>query len=178
MADPIIRWFAVTVKPRHERATAEQLQAKDLEAYVPLYRARRRWSDRMKILEVPLFPRYVFCRFDSEQRAQVLKAPGVISIVSFNGKPSPVSDGEINAVKTMVGSGMQVMVRPYLRTGQRVRIREGVMSGLEGILVREKAGYRVVVNVELLQRGVAVEIERELVEPAGGAPRTPVVDLR
>jgi transcription antitermination factor NusG len=177
MAECLLRWFAVTVKPQHERATAEQLQAKALEAYVPLYRDRRRWSDRVKTIEVPLFLRYVFCRFDCEDRARVLKTPGVLSIVSFDGKPCPVSDEEIHAVKTMVDSGMPVTVWPYVRAGQRVRIREGSMSGLEGILVREKAGYRIVVNVELLNRGVAVEIERDLVEPAGGGRPSRPADL-
>ncbi len=168
MLEQSFQWYAVTVKPQHERATAEQLQAKALEAYVPLYKARRRWSDRVKTLEVPLFPRYVFCRFDAEQRAPVLKTPGVLSIVSFDGKPCPVSDQEIDAVRTMVASGRPVMAWPYVRAGQRVRIREGAMAGLEGILVREKSGYRIVVNVELLNRAVAVEIERELAEPVGG----------
>jgi transcription antitermination factor NusG len=172
-----MHWFALTVKPQHERATAEQLQAKALEAYVPLYRARRRWSDRIKTLEVPLFPRYVFCRFDPQGRPTVLKTPGVLTIVSFNGRPCPVSDQEIDAIKTMVSSGMPLKVWPYVRTGQRVRICEGAMSGLEGILVREKAGYRIVVNVELLNRAVAVEIERDLVEPAAGKPRIDTADL-
>ncbi len=170
MPGPSASWFALTVKPQHERTVAEQLQVKSLEAYVPLYRSRRRWSDRIKTLDLPLFPRYVFCRFDPERRAAVLKTAGVLTIVGFNGKPCPVSDEEIDAVKTMVSSGMPIQVWPYVRTGQRVRIRQGAMAGLEGILVREKAAYRIVVNVELLNRGVSVEIERDLVEPAGGGP--------
>lgn len=160
-----IHWFAVTVKPQHEKAVAEQLQAKAFEAYVPLYRSRHHWSDRVKVVELPLFPRYVFGRFGFEERSRVLATPGVTSIVSFSGRPCPVSDQEIDAVKTMVGSGLPVKVWPYVGVGQKIRVRHGAMAGLEGILVRVKADYRIVVNLQLLNRGVCVEVERDLVEP-------------
>lgn len=162
-------WFALTVKPQNEKAVAEQLQSKSLEAYVPLYRARRRWSDRVKILDLPLFPKYVFSRFAADRRTSVLRTPGVTSIVSFDGKPCPVREEEIEAVKMMVGSGMPLTTCECLQIGQRVRICDGAMSGLEGILVREKSGYRVVVNIELLNRAVAVEIEQDLVTSVSGA---------
>ena len=163
------QWFALTVKPRHEKAVAEQLQSRALEGYLPLHQARHRWSDRMKKVELPLFPRYVFSRFAFDHRARVLGLPGVTSIVGFGGKPCPVSDTEIDSLKALVNSGQTLMVWPYLRTGQKVRITEGAMEGVEGILVREKSGYRVVINVELLNRAVAVEIERECVQPVANA---------
>jgi transcription antitermination factor NusG len=165
-----MNWFALVVKPQHEKAVAEQLRAKELEQYVPLYRARRRWSDRMKTVELPLFPRYVFCRFRFEQRLKALSIPSVLTIVGFAGKPAPVSETEIETVRAMVGSGLPVSPWPFLRAGQRVRITHGAMADVEGILVREKNSYRVVVNVELLNCGAAVEIDRELVVPAGPPP--------
>jgi transcription antitermination factor NusG len=163
-------WFALVVKPQHERAVAEQLRAKSLENYVPLARARRRWSDRMKTLDVPLFPRYVFCRFAFEQRLSALRTVGVTSVVSFAGEPARIPDEEIAGVRMMVDSGRMVMPWPFLRVGQRVRIDSGPLEGLVGVLVREKAGMRVVVNVELLNRAVAVEIERDLITVETGGP--------
>jgi len=160
----------VTVKPQHEKAVVEQLQAKALDAYVPLYRAKHRWSDRAKTVELPLFPRYVFCRIGSGERSKVLTTMGVTSIVGFNGKPCPVPDEEIAAVKTMVRSGLALKVWPSLGVGQRIRIREGAMAGLEGILVREKTSYRIVVNLELLNRGVAVEVDRDNLESVAYRP--------
>src|SRR5271169_5127943 len=147
-----MHWFALTVKPRHEKAVAEHLLTRSLESYAPLYRDRRRWTDRVQTVELPLFPRYVFCRFCFADRLKVLSMPSVHSVVGFGGKPAPVRDEEIDALKTLVGSGLAVAPWQYLPAGQRVRICLGPLSGLEGILAREKTAHRVVINVELLQR--------------------------
>ncbi len=168
--DLYMHWFAVTVKPQHERAVEAQLVAKSLEAYLPLYSSRRRWSDRVKTLELPLFPRYVFCRFVFEDRLKVLSVPSISAIVAFGGMPCPITQDEIDIVKRLVGSGLPITPWPFLRIGDRVRIREGSLSGVEGILAKEKAAYRVVVNVHMLQRAVAVEIERDLLEPISSPP--------
>ncbi|MGI9072197.1 MAG: transcription termination/antitermination protein NusG [Bryobacteraceae bacterium] len=157
-------WFALTVKPQHERSVEAQLRAKSLEAYVPLYCSRRHWSDRLKTLELPLFSRYVFCRFKFEDRFKVLNVPSVMSIVGFGGSPCPISEREIEVVRLIVSSGLAIMPCPFLRIGDWVRISQGPLSGLEGILAKEKAPYRVVINVDMLQRAVAVEIERDLLE--------------
>lgn len=164
-----MNWYAITVKSQHEKAVDQQLQAKALESYLPLYRARRRWSDRIKAVDLPLFPRYVFCRFGFEDRLKVLSISNVTAIVGFGGKPCPISDDEIGSIKTVVGSSLPYSPWPFLRTGQRVRVRQGALEGLEGILAREKSGCRVVLNVELLGRAVAVEIERDLVCPVSSA---------
>jgi len=166
-----MHWFALTVRPRHEKAVAERLFGKSLESYAPLYRERRRWSDRVQTVELPLFPRYVFCRFAFADRLKVLSVPSVQSVVGFGGKPTPVRDEEIDGIKTVVGSGLPVAPWHYLQVGQGVRICEGPLAGLEGIVVREKSEYRVVINVELLQRAVAVEIDRDLVKAIDGARR-------
>jgi transcriptional antiterminator NusG len=159
-----MEWFALTVKPQHEKTVTAALSAKSLEAYTPLYRSRRRWSDRVKTVELPLFPRYVFCRFRFEDRIAVLRIPSITSIVGFGGTPSPISDNEIEMVRLVVSSGLPVTPWPFLRIGHRVRIRDGPLSGLEGILTKEKAPYRVIVNIEILKRAVAVEIDRDLLD--------------
>lgn len=170
-------WFAVTVKPQHEKAVAAQLTAKGLEGYVPLYPARRRWSDRLQTVDLPLFPRYVFARFGLAERVSVVTIPSVTSIVSFGGKPCAMDEGEIEAIRRMLASGLPVAPWPFLKIGQRVRISGGSMDNLEGILVREKTGYRVVVNVQLLNRAVSVEIDRSQVKAVTGEPSGPHCDL-
>ena len=166
-------WFALHVKPRHEKAVENQLEARSLEGYSPCYSARRHWSDRVKAVELPLFPRYVFCRFTFEERLKVLSIPSVVSIVGFGGVPCPISDTDIETVKSMVASGLPVLPWPCLRIGEQVRVCAGPLTGLEGILTREKAAYRVVVSMELLQRAVAVEVERDLIEPVAPLRKPP-----
>jgi transcription antitermination factor NusG len=155
-------WYAVTTKPRSESATARHLRSKGFDELAPVYRTRRRWSDRFKEIEHPLFPGYVFCNFTFEQRMHVLSTPGVTSIVGFGHRPAAVDDSEIAAIRSIVDSGARAWPWPYLQTGQRVRIEDGCLRGLTGTLVRENDSWRVVVNVELLQRAVMVEIDRDL----------------
>jgi transcription antitermination factor NusG len=161
-------WYALVVKPQHEKTVAACLAAKELDCYVPLYRDRRRWSDRVRTVELPLFSRYVFCRCSFADRIKVLDTSSVQSMVSFNGKPEPIPDAEIESIRTMIGSGFPIAPWECLRAGQRVRICEGPLSGVQGILIRERSLFRVVVNVELLQRAVAVEVDREIVRAADG----------
>jgi transcription antitermination factor NusG len=157
------QWYALTVKPNHEKTTAQALESKGLESFLPLYRARRRWSDRIKELDLPLFAGYVFCRFMGGERARVLTTPGVTSVVGFGNQPAPVAEEEIEAVRAMIASGLPVGPWPYLRVGERVRIEAGPLCGLEGILTQVKDVWRVVVSVELLQRSVAAEVDRDVV---------------
>jgi transcription antitermination factor NusG len=163
-------WYALTVKPNHERAAAQTLEFKGLLSFLPLYRARRRWSDRVKELELPLFAGYVFCRFAGAERARVLATPGVSSVVGFGNKPAPVAEEEIDAVRTMVASGLPVGPWPFLRAGERVRIEAGPLCGLEGILIQVKDVWRVVVSVEILQRSVAAEVDRDVVSVISRRP--------
>ena len=156
-------WYALTVKPQHERTGSLYLREKGFEEFSPVYRARRRWSDRQKELESCLFPGYIFCRFSYEQRLEVLSTPSITSIVGFARTPAPVPDAEIDAIRTMLKSGCRVEPWPYLNAGERVLIRQGCLLGLCGTLVRQKDCWRVIVNVELLQRSIAVEIDREAI---------------
>jgi transcription antitermination factor NusG len=158
-------WYALAVKPRHEKAVDEHLGKKGLEALCPTYQARRRWSDRMKVVELPLFAGYVFCCFSYEQRLSALSTPGVRMIVSFGSTPQPIPEEEITAVQSINRSGLPARPWPYLRAGQRVRVVKGCLADLEGILIREKDLFRVVVNVEMLMRSVAVEVDRDRIAP-------------
>ena len=158
-------WFALTVKPRHEKLAAEHLRARGLEAFLPLYHARRKWSDRLQAVDLPLFPGYLFCRFTPHHWLQVLSAPGVQTIVSFGRRPLPVGEAEISAVQSMLSSGLPVLPWQFIHAGDRVEIKRGPLAGMRGLAVREKGVDRFVVNVELLQRAVAVEIDREFLMP-------------
>lgn len=157
------QWYALTVKPNHEKTAAQSLESKGLEAFLPLYRARRRWSDRVKDLDLPLFAGYIFCRFQAHERTKVLATPGVASVVGFGHGPAAVPDSEIHAVRTLVSSGLAVKPWPFLRVGERVRIEAGPLGGVEGILTQVKDTWRVVVSVELLQRSVAAEVDRDVI---------------
>ena len=168
-------WFALQVKPRHEKTAAWALHNKGYEEFLPLYRSRRRWSDRIKELDIPLFAGYVFCRFDPEERLPVLTSPGIVSIVGMGKIPAPVAEAEIAALQAVVRSGLRAEPWPFLRIGHGVRIELGPLAGLEGILSDFKSRQRLVVSVTLLQRSVAVEIDRGWVTPArlgrrGAAP--------
>jgi transcription antitermination factor NusG len=160
-----VRWFALQVRSQHEKIVASTLQDKGYEEFLPLYQTRHKWSDRLKQLEAPLFPGYVFCRFDVQKRLPILVTPGVLCIVGFGKIPCPIDDSELVALQSVVKSGLPAEPCPFLKIGQRVRIEQGSLEGVEGILLAPKSSYRLVVSVTLLQRSVAVEIDRDWVTP-------------
>jgi transcriptional antiterminator NusG len=158
-------WFALTVKPRHEKQAAQHLRMRGLEEFLPLYKDRRRWSDRVQTVELPLFPGYLFCRFAPRQWLQAVSAPGVMAVVSFGKLPQPVPETEIAAIRAMQDSGLPLQPWDYIHAGDPVEITAGALAGLSGIAVREKNIDRLVVNVQLLHRAVAVEIDRAILQP-------------
>jgi transcription antitermination factor NusG len=162
---PNAAWYAVAVRSNFERIVAQSLRQKDYEILLPAYLAKRRWSDRTKVVECALFPGYLFCRMDLRQRVPLLNTPGVASIVGVGGRAVPVEDSEIAAVQRIVESGLPVAPRPFLKAGQFVYINHGPLAGVEGIVVTSKNRSRLVVSVEMLQRSVTVEIESEWAEP-------------
>jgi transcription antitermination factor NusG len=172
-AEKIHPWYALRIRPQHEKVVARALRNKGYEEFLPLYRYKRRWSDRFKEIESPLFPGYVFCRFDVHNRLPILVTPGVVLIVGIGKIPLPVDDDEIAALQTVVKSGLQAQPWPFLKIGQRVRIERGSLEGVEGILVAIKRPYRLVISITLLQRSVAVEIEHDWASPVGPAHLTP-----
>jgi len=164
-------WYALRVKSNFERTASVILGGKGYTTYVPVYRQLRKWSDRTKIAEVPLFPGYVFAQFDVDNRLPVLTTPGVVHVVPPNRPPMAVDETELDAVRVVVASGLPMGPYPFLRIGQQVVITCGSMTGLEGVLVQVKGTFRLVVSVTLLQRSVAVEIDRDWVRPV--TPRPP-----
>jgi transcription antitermination factor NusG len=159
-----VNWFAVTTKPNLEKSATAALEGKGLEAFLPFYRVRRRWSDRTKELMLPLFPGYSFCRLDPSHRGLVLTTPGTTGIVRFGDKFAPIPDEQIEAVRQTVNSGLAVQPWPFLRTGQRVAVVSGPLTGVEGIVTELKKEYRLVVSIEMLQRSMAVEISHDWVK--------------
>jgi transcription antitermination factor NusG len=151
-------WFALQVRTRFERAVAEHLAGKGYEWFLPLYKDKKQWSDRIKQLDSPLFPGYLFCRFDVQRRLPILQTPGVIQIVGYNRQPISVAESEITAIQKLVSSGMPNQPCSFVEIGERVQIESGPLRGLEGILVESRGRQKFVLSVSLLQRSVAVEI--------------------
>jgi transcription antitermination factor NusG len=158
-------WYALQVRPRFEKAVASTLLSKGYEGFLPLYRHRSRWSDRVKEVHLPLFPGYLFCRFDLNKRLPILVTPGVIQVVGIGKAPHEVDEEEVAALQSLVISGLQAEPRSYLNVGERVRIGVGPLAGVEGILVLVKNAHRLVISVSLLQRSVSVEIDESWVIP-------------
>jgi transcription antitermination factor NusG len=136
-----------------------------IRGFLPVYRSMRRWKDRRKEIEMALFPSYLFVHLALQDRVRVLEIPGVVSIVSAGGKPTPLADHEIEPFLRGVEGCVKMEPHPFLQVGRRVRVRGGPMAGLEGILLRRKDGLRLIVSVEILMRAVAVEIDEADVEP-------------
>jgi transcription antitermination factor NusG len=161
----ILPWFALQVRSQREAYVADHLTCKGYELFLPLYTCRKRWSDRIKKVESPLFPGYLFCRFDLNNRLPILKTPWLLQIVGFNHIPAPVDDEEISAVRTLVVSGAAAQPWPFASVGEKVRIESGPLRGVVGVLTQFKGNHKLVVSVTLLQRSVAVEIDSALVTP-------------
>ena len=165
-------WFALQVRTRWEASTAVLLSGKGYQTFLPTYKERKRSRGKVREVQSALFPGYVFCHFDAQKRLPVLVTPGVISVVGQGRIPMPVNDAEISAIQMVVSSGLQAEPWPYLEIGQRIRIQQDSLHGLEGILINFKGNHRIVVSVSLLRRSVALEIDRSLVQPVDSVRRT------
>ncbi len=153
-------WFALMVRTGREKPATLHLENAGYECFLPVSKFTRRWSDRMKEIEVPLFPGYLFCRMDPHNRLPVLMTPGVIQIVGAGKSLIPVEEDEIAAIQRAVKNGLSTMPWPYLQVGHVARIEEGPLRGMTGIIIRIKSGMKLVLSVSLLQRSVAVEVDR------------------
>jgi transcription antitermination factor NusG len=171
--DPSKSWFAVRVKSRCEKTVVAMAEAREIETFLPLYQARQSWSDREKLVDFPLFAGYVFCRLNPAHRLPMLTIPGVVHFVGIGKMPIPIDESEIAALETAVRSGLAVEPCPYLEIGQRVRIADGPLSGVEGIYLGDSKNERMVVSITLLKRSVAIAIERHWARPAEDAGRQP-----
>lgn len=154
------RWYAVYTRSRHEKRIKEQLDGRSLESFLPLYEAVHRWKDRRMIVSLPLFPGYLFVRIVlAEHRRPVITLPGVVSLVGTAGCPTPIEEHEIEALRRCSVRSANLAPHPYLAAGRRVRVLRGPLADLEGILVRRKAKFRLVLSVKLIARSVAVEVD-------------------
>jgi len=168
------RWFALRVKSGHEKSVAACARNRGFEEFLPLRRSRRVWSDRTKLLDVPLFPGYVFSRLNPVNRLPLLTIPGAMQFVGIGKVPLPIDDAEIIAIEAAVRSGLYTTPYPFLQVGERVLLESGPLAGVEGILVKLQNRDRLVVSVTLLQRSVAVSVERDWIRPLGIDRRRPV----
>jgi transcription antitermination factor NusG len=156
-------WFAVQVWAGRELTSAKHLRARACDVFLPCYRAHKRWSDRVKKVDCPLFPGYVFCRIGPEALGKIITAPGVIRIVGDELGPLSIPPGEIEAIQRLVETALAVEPWPFMRVGQRVRIEAGPLREMEGVILSTKSRHRLVVSITLLQRSVAVELDPEWV---------------
>jgi len=160
-------WYALQVWSRKEASVSFQLRSLGYECFLPTYKCQRKWSDRVKELEQPLFPGYLFCRFDVQRRRPLVMTPGVIQIVGTGKTPLPVANDEMERIQLAVASEAPCQPWPYIEVGERVRVNYGSLRGLEGILINFKGSHRVVLSISLLQRSVALEIDLAWVTALG-----------
>jgi len=157
-------WYAAYTSANHEKRVAEQFGIRSVEYYLPVYSSVRRWKDRRVTLQLPLFPSYVFVRLALCDRLRILRIPGVVRLVGFDGAPTALPDSEIECLRSGLEGGNRVEPHPYLRVGRRVQVKSGPMEGMQGILLKRKSKFRVVLSIELIQRSIAVEIDESDLE--------------
>jgi transcription termination/antitermination protein NusG len=158
-------WYAVYTQANHEKKAAAEIARRGVESFLPLYRSARRWSDRRVELELPLFQGYLFVHLALSDRLHVLQVPGVVRLVGFGGLPVPLPHDQIELLRTGLKGALCVEPHPYLTVGRRVKLRSGPLAGTQGILLRRKGRFRVVISIELIQRAVVVDADAADVEP-------------
>jgi transcription antitermination factor NusG len=163
-SNPASDWYALYTRHQHEKTVAQVLSRKGFEILLPLYESVRRWKDRTKVLSLPLFTCYVFLKGGLERRWEVLNTPGIYELLSSGGQPIAIPTAEIDAIQQVMKSGLRLEPHRLLKIGERVRIKRGPLAGLQGLLVRQKNVYRLVISVEILGRAAAVEVDSFLVE--------------
>ena len=162
------QWYGLHTRPRHEKIVAHRLGERGVTTFLPLVTEVHRWSDRKKSVQLPLFRCYVFAKFipNRVERLRVLRVDGVFGLVGACGEGSPIPDAEIDAVRNLVETQLPWSSHPFLKIGQRVRIRSGALDGMEGILVSRNGDRTLIISVEAIQRSLAVRVEGYEVEPA------------
>lgn len=158
-------WYALQVRAQREKWVSRSLRSRGYVDFLPMYASTRRWSDRVQKVDAPLFPGYLFCRFDINNRLPILTTPGVVDIVRLGTLAQPVEECEIAALQTVAGSGLLLRPWPFLQAGARVIIRAGPLRNVEGLLAEVKGHDQLIVSITLLQRSVAVNIDRAWVLP-------------
>jgi transcription antitermination factor NusG len=159
-----MHWWALYTRHQHEKVVADILSAKGFDVFLPLYESIRRWKDRQKVLSLPLFPCYVFVRGGLRRRLQVVTTPGVHTILNHGERVAIIPEAEIDAIRRTMDARFHMEPHPFIRCGDRVRVIRGSLQGLEGILVRKKNQFRLVLSVDMLAKSVAVEIDAADIE--------------
>ena len=164
-SDEDVRWYALRTKSRHEKLVRDRLVSQGIEPLLPTVERLSQWKDRKKKIEVPLFSGYCFVRFAQQDKLQVQTVSGVIEIVGGSGRPEPIPDAEIKALKTLMESVLPYDSHPYLHEGMMVEVVRGPLQGMQGILLRKDKRHRLVIGVRLIQQASSVEIDvRDVVE--------------
>lgn len=162
----IPHWYAVYTSSRHEKKVAEQLVAKEITCFLPMREVERRWKNgKRALVRFPLFDGYVFVNISRSEGLKVLQTPGVVRLVGFNGLPEPIPEEQIYAMLTLVESKLDYDLYPYLRAGQKIRVKSGPLQGVHGILVRRKGRCKLALSVDLIRQSVALEVDADCVEP-------------
>ena len=164
LIEPGHHWHALYTRHQHEKTIASVLTNKKFEVFLPLYSAVHSWKDRQKQLVMPLFPCYVFVRGGLDRKLDIITTPGVHAFVTSAGQPAAIPEEQIDAVRRATENSLRVEPHPFLKTGDRVRVKAGLLEGVEGILIRKKNIYRLVISVELLGSSAAVEVDSFSVE--------------
>jgi transcription antitermination factor NusG len=158
------RWYAAYIAPRHEKASLRHLEVRSVQSFLPVYASARNWNGRRAVVELPLFPGYLFVRIRSCERVRVLEVPGVLSIVGASGKLYPLPEGEVETLQRALNS-RHLHPHPFLAVGRRVQVRNGALAGLKGVVVRQTRGMRLVVSVDSIMRSFSVELEPSDLQP-------------
>ena len=159
------RWYAAYTNANHEKSVAAQFSVRAVEHFLPQYESLRRWKDRQKKLQLPLFPGYVFVKLALRDRLQVIQVPGVVRLVGFGEQPVPLADAEVEGLREALAGGLCAEPHRFLKTGQRVRIVSGPLAGREGILKRWKGDMRVLLSIELIQRSILIDVDASALVP-------------
>jgi transcription antitermination factor NusG len=158
-------WHAIYTRPRHEKRVLEDLTTAKVAAFLPTFKVRRKWVDRNKTIEEPLFKNYVFVNINQEQQRRCLRPRGAVGFVTFNAQPAIIPAEEIENIRKLVTLEIPYNPYPYLKAGRRVRVKDGPLEGCEGVLIRKKSICRLVISVHMLQRSVITEIDAACVQP-------------
>jgi transcription antitermination factor NusG len=173
IANNQLNWYAAYTYPRHEKKVHEQLALREIESFLPCYRARHKWRNGCTVdVQLPLFAGYVFVRTNLHEQLRVLQVPSLVNLISFGGVPAPVSTQEIETLKAVLSTS-NAEPHPLVAVGDRVRIKSGCLAGIEGILLRKTTGFRLVLNVDLIRQAASIEVSADDVEPV-----TPLPHLR
>ncbi len=160
------RWYAAYTRANHERRVSDQLVERGVEYFLPQYESLRNWKDRRVRLQMPLFPGYVFVYLALQNRLRVLQVPGVACLVGFAGRPMAVPEEEFARIRGFLNKGLRAEPHPYLQAGRRVRVRSGPLEGMEGIVLRRKNGWRLVISLDLIHRAMDVDVDGADLEAA------------